>query len=47
LRVFKKGTFQEKQEFADDDEDDESDAKENAPNLLGASDYESGFESDF
>jgi hypothetical protein len=47
MRVFKKGTFQEKQEFADDDEDEESDAKENAPNLLGASNYESGFESDY
>lgn len=50
MRVFKKGTYQEKQEFADDEDEDDSedsDAKENAPNFLGASNYEGGFESEF
>jgi hypothetical protein len=44
MRVFKKGTYQEKQEFADDEEgDEESSENENAPDITGAS-YGSDFE---
>lgn len=49
LRVFKKGTYQEQQEFADDGEDDdeESNANKNAPNFLGASGYSEDSEFSF
>lgn len=43
MRVFKKGTYHEKEEFADDDEDDEN---ENAPEITGAS-FGGNFESDY
>jgi hypothetical protein len=47
MRVFKKGTYQEQQEFADDGEDDEEDTQnENAPEITGAY-YGSDFESNY
>jgi hypothetical protein len=47
LRVFKKGTYQEQPEYADDDDDDsEGSENENAPDITGASfgsDFEIGY----
>lgn len=45
MRVFKKGTYQEKEEFADDNEDDGAE-NENAPDITGAS-YDSDFSMDY
>ena len=42
MRVFKKGTYQEEQQYADDDEDEDT-QNENAPEITGAS-YGSDFD---